>query len=235
MLEVKNVVKSYGKIKALHGIRFELHKGNVTGFIGPNGAGKSTAMNIITGCLAPTDGDCLIDGASITKEPETAKRKVGYLPEEPPLYGAFTVKEFLKCAAEIKGIPKNEIQKHIEEVAEHSGISEVMGRLCRNLSKGYRQRTGIAYAMLGNPDYLILDEPTSGLDPRQKHEMLRFIKKLSKNCGVLLSSHILSEIEDISDTVIMIDGGRIVKSVDGGVDIENMFLKATEKKNEGNV
>lgn len=231
MLEVRNVVKNYGKIQALCGVNFEINKGQITGFIGPNGAGKSTAMNIITGCLAPTGGDCLIDGISITNEPEKAKRMIGYLPEQPPLYGSFTVREYLKCAAQIKGIHRSEISGHIDNIAEHSGIRDVMGRLCKNLSKGYRQRVGIAYAMLGNPKYLILDEPTSGLDPRQKHEMLRFIKKLSKNCGILLSSHILSEIEDVSDTVVMINKGKIVTSVDNdSVDIENMFLRATEKK-----
>lgn len=231
MLEVRDVVKNYGKIQALCGISFEINKGKITGFIGPNGAGKSTAMNIITGCLAPTDGDCLIDGVSITKEPENAKRRIGYLPEQPPLYGSFTVREYLKCAGEIKGISRRELSEHIDGIAEHSGIHDVMDRLCKNLSKGYRQRVGIAYAMLGDPQYLILDEPTSGLDPRQKHEMLRFIRKLSKSCGILISSHILSEIEDVSDTVVMIDKGRIVTSVDNNsVDIENMFLKATEKK-----
>lgn len=212
MIEIKEVSKKYGKVKALERITFNIEKGDIVGFIGPNGAGKTTTMNIITGCLSATSGECLIDGKNISKEHEEAKKLMGYLPEVPPLYSSFSVYEYLSCVYDIKGI-KLDKKSHIYEIADMTGISEVLDRNCANLSKGYKQRTGIAYAMLGYPDYIILDEPTSGLDPQQKHEMLEFIKRLGKNKGILLSSHILSEIDAVCNRFVMIDKGRIVNSV----------------------
>lgn len=213
MIELKNVSKYYGKLCALNQVSFSIEKGDIIGFIGPNGAGKSTAMNLMAGCLSATSGDCVIDGLSISENPVAAKKLIGYLPEQPPLYSSFSVYEYLSCVFDIKQI-KMDKKKHIQEIAEFTGILEVLGRNCNNLSKGYRQRTGIAYAMLGYPEYMILDEPTSGLDPKQKREMLDFIKKLSERCGILLSSHILSEIEDVCNKLIMINNGKIVNAVD---------------------
>lgn len=210
MIELKDVSKVYGRIQALDNVSMSIEKGGITGFIGPNGAGKTTVMNIISGCIGMTSGRCVIDGADITAGKEVRK-KIGYLPEIPPLYGAFSVYEYLSCMFDIKGI-KLDKKRHILEIAEKTGISEALDRSCKNLSKGYKQRTGIAYAMIGYPDYIILDEPTSGLDPKQKHDMLNFIKDIKKDCGILLSSHILSEIDAVCDKIIMIDKGKIVRT-----------------------
>lgn len=213
MIELRNVSKYYSKLCALDKVSFTVEKGDIIGFIGPNGAGKSTAMNIITGCLSATSGDCFINELSISKEPVKAKKLIGYLPEQPPLYNSFSVYEYLSCVYDIKQIKGNK-KKHIQEIAELTGVTDMLGRNCNNLSKGYKQRTGIAYAMLGYPEYLILDEPTSGLDPKQKREMLDFIKRLSSRCGILLSSHILSEIDDVCNKLVMIKKGQIVRTMD---------------------
>lgn len=210
MIELKDVSKVYGRIQALDNVSMSIEKGGITGFIGPNGAGKTTVMNIISGCIGMTSGRCVIDGADITAGKEVRK-KIGYLPEIPPLYGAFSVYEYLSCMFDIKGI-KLDKKRHILEIAEKTGISEALDRSCKNLSKGYKQRTGIAYAMIGYPDYIILDEPTSGLDPKQKYDMLNFIKDIKKDCGILLSSHILPEIDAVCDKIIMIDKGKIVRT-----------------------
>lgn len=210
MIELKDVSKVYGRIQALDNVSMSIEKGCITGFIGPNGAGKTTVMNIISGCIGMTSGKCEIDGEDITAGKEVRK-KTGYLPEVPPLYGAFSVYEYLSCMFDIKGI-KLDKKRHILEIAEKTGISEVLNRSCKNLSKGYKQRTGIAYALIGYPDYIILDEPTSGLDPKQKHDMLNFIKDIKKDCGILLSSHILSEIDAVCDRIIMIDKGKIIQT-----------------------
>lgn len=231
MICLENVSKNFGKVKALDNVSFSFEKGSVTGFIGPNGAGKSTVMNIISGFIPQTSGTVTVDGINISENPIDAKRKIGYLPEKPPLYTSFTVYEYLKCIYDIKGL-KLKKDEHIKEVASLSGISEVMGRRTANLSSGYRQRVGVAYAILGYPDYIILDEPTNGLDPKQKRDLLMLIKKLSKKHGILLSSHILSEIEAVCTDIVMINNGKTVgiSKNSHSTDIEKMFMEGLGDK-----
>ena len=194
MIEVKNLVKNYGRQTALDGVTFSVKDGEILGFLGPNGAGKSTTMNIITGYISATDGTVLIDGIDILEEPKKAKSKIGYLPEIPPVYGDMTVEGYLKFMFDIKKLtlPKKE---HILEVSKLVGVDKVSDRLIKHLSKGYRQRVGFAQALLGNPPVLILDEPTVGLDPNQIIEMRNLIRKLGKKHTVILSSHVLSEVQ----------------------------------------
>ena len=210
MLEVKNLSKNYGEIKALSDVSFSVDKGEIVGFLGPNGAGKSTAMNIITGYIAPTSGSVSISGFDVASNTKEVKRIVGFLPEIPPLYTEMTVTEFLNFVAELKKVPKKDISNHIKDILERANIYNVKGRLIRNLSKGYRQRVGVAQALVGNPDVIILDEPTVGLDPNQIQEMRKLIKSLKKEHTVILSTHILSEASAVCDKIIIINEGRIV-------------------------
>ncbi len=212
MIEVKNLVKKYGKHVAVDHLSFTVEKGQIYGFLGPNGAGKSTTMNIMTGYLAPTEGEVLIDGYDIMKEPEKAKSRIGYLPEIPPVYPDMTVYEYLSFAAELKRIPRKEREDAIEKAVELTQIEEVSERLIKNLSKGYKQRVGLAQAILGEPEVMILDEPMVGLDPKQIIEIRDLIKLLGKNHTILLSSHILSEISAVCDHIMIIAGGRLVAS-----------------------
>ncbi len=212
MIEVKNLVKKYGKHVAVDHLSFTVEKGQIYGFLGPNGAGKSTTMNIMTGYLAPTEGEVLIDGHDIMKEPEKAKSRIGYLPEMPPVYPDMTVYEYLSFAAELKRIPRKEREDAIEKAVELTQIEEVSERLIKNLSKGYKQRVGLAQAILGEPEVMILDEPMVGLDPKQIIEIRDLIKLLGKNHTILLSSHILSEISAVCDHIMIIAGGRLVAS-----------------------
>ncbi len=212
IVEVSHLTKKYGKHTALEDISFCVEEGQIYGFLGPNGAGKSTTMNIMTGYLAATDGEVLISGHDIMREPEEAKRHIGYLPEVPPVYPDMTVSEYLKFAAELKGIPKADRKQKIAEVMELTRVSEVSERLIKNLSKGYRQRVGLAQAVLGEPDVIILDEPMNGLDPRQIIEMRDLIKDLGRRHTVILSSHILSEISAVCDHIMIISGGKLVAS-----------------------
>lgn len=212
MIEVKDLVKKYGSHLAVDGLNFKVEKGQIYGFLGPNGAGKSTTMNMITGYLASTSGTITIDGHDILKEPEEAKKRIGYLPELPPLYPDMTVSEYLKFVSELKKIKKTERQKMIDEVMEMTRITEVKDRLIRNLSKGYKQRVGLAQAILGYPEVIILDEPTVGLDPKQIIEIRDLIKSLSKKHTVILSSHILSEVSAICDHILIISKGKLVAS-----------------------
>ncbi len=212
MIEVKNLVKKYGKHVAVDHLSFTVEKGQIYGFLGPNGAGKSTTMNIMTGYLAPTEGEVLIDGYDIMKEPEKAKSRIGYLPEMPPVYPDMTVYEYLSFAAELKRIPRKEREDAIEKAVELTQIEEVSERLIKNLSKGYKQRVGLAQAILGEPEVMILDEPMVGLDPKQIIEIRDLIKLLGKNHTILLSSHILSEISAVCDHIMIIAGGRLVAS-----------------------
>lgn len=209
MLEVRSVTKKYGKITALDNFSFTLDDGDIVGFIGPNGAGKSTMMKIITGCLAPTEGTALIDGFDIMEDSAAAKERIGYLPEQPPLYPAFTVREYLSTIFDIKRIKANK-KERIAEVCELCGLEEMKKRRIGNLSKGYCQRVGMAQAILAYPPLLVLDEPTSGLDPAQKRDMLKLVKKLGKNSGIILSSHILSEIDSVCSKILMINNGKLV-------------------------
>ncbi len=209
MIEVKNLCKSYGDKLAVDNISFEAHNGEILGFLGPNGAGKSTTMNILTGYLSSTSGEAYINGKEILEEPLLAKKEIGYLPEFPPLYLDMTVKEYLYFMYELKGvkIPRN---THLQEICELVKIEEVYNRLIKNLSKGYKQRVGLAQALVGNPNVLILDEPTVGLDPKQIIEIRTLIKKLGKNHTVILSSHILSEVQAVCDRIVIINGGKII-------------------------
>lgn len=212
MIEVRNLVKKYGNHIAVNHLNFTVEKGKIYGFLGPNGAGKSTTMNMITGYIASTEGEIMIDGHNILEEPEVAKKKIGYLPEIPPLYLDMTVQEYLSFAAELKGISKEKRKSNIEEVMSTTKVTEVKYRLIKNLSKGYRQRVGLAQALLGYPEIIILDEPTVGLDPKQIIEIRDLIKNLGRKHTVILSSHILSEVSAVCDQVLIIDKGRLVAS-----------------------
>lgn len=209
MLEVKNLTKQYGHKRAVDNISFTARRGEILGFLGPNGAGKSTTMNMITGYLSSTSGTITVDGHDILDDPIAAKSKIGYLPELPPLYMDMTVREYLDFMFDLKKVtlPK---KQHIAEICELIEITDVYERMIRNLSKGYRQRVGVAQALLGNPDLLILDEPTVGLDPSQVAEFRELIRRLGQKCAVILSSHILELVQLTCDRVVIIDHGRIL-------------------------
>lgn len=212
MIEVKNLTKMYDGHLAVDHLNFTMEEGRIYGFLGPNGAGKSTTMNMLTGYLAPTEGSITINGFDILEDPEEARKCIGYLPELPPLYMDMTVLEYLKFAAGLKKLPKKEMSGAIEEALKVSGTQEVKDRLIRNLSKGFKQRVGLAQAILGFPDIIILDEPTVGLDPIQMIEMRDTIRNLAKGHTVLLSSHILSEVSAICDHIMIISHGKMVAS-----------------------
>lgn len=212
MIEVTNLVKRYGDHTAVDHLSFQIEKGKIYGFLGPNGAGKSTTMNMITGYIASTEGKVVIDGHDILEEPEEAKKCIGYLPEQPPLYFDMTVLEYMKFVADLKKIPRKERESMIEEVMDMVKITDMKNRLIKNLSKGYRQRVGLAQAILGYPEAIILDEPTVGLDPKQIIEIRSLIKELKKKHTVILSSHILSEVSAVCDYVLIISHGRLVAS-----------------------
>jgi len=209
MIEVKNLTKRYGSHCAVNNISFQVSEGEILGFLGPNGAGKSTTMNILTGYLSATDGTVVINGHDILDEPNEAKANIGYLPEQPPLYLDMTVREYLDFMYDLKkcALPR---QRHITEICKVMKIEHVYGRLIKNLSKGYKQRVGMAQALIGNPPVLILDEPTVGLDPNQIIEIRSLIKTLGKHHTVILSSHILPEIEAVCDRIGVINNGKIV-------------------------
>ena len=210
MIEVENLVKRYGGHLAVDHLSFTVEKGCVCGFLGPNGAGKSTTMNMMTGYLAPTEGEVRVDGHSVTQDPAGAKACIGYLPEQPPLYVDMTVREYLEFAAGLKRIPGGERAAQLDRILEMTRTADVSGRLIRNLSKGYRQRVGIAAALLGTPKIIILDEPTVGLDPAQMIEIRSLIRDLGKTHTVILSSHILSEVQSVCDRVLIIAHGKLV-------------------------
>lgn len=212
MIEVKNLVKKYGNHLAVDHLTFTVEKGQIYGFLGPNGAGKSTTMNIMTGYIGATEGEVIIDGHDILKEPEAAKKCIGYLPEIPPVYPDMTVEEYLKFSSELKGIKKEERAAHIGEIMERTKVVSVRNRLIKNLSKGYRQRVGLANAIMGYPPIIILDEPTVGLDPKQIIEIRELIKDLAREHTIILSSHILTEISEVCDYVMIIAHGRLIAS-----------------------
>ena len=212
MIEVKDLVKRYSKNTAVDHLNFHVQKGQIYGFLGPNGAGKSTTMNMMTGYLAPTEGQILINGYDVAEEPMEARKCIGYLPEIPPLYPDMTVLEYLRFAAELKQVPKNERSTEIERVMDETRIKDMENRLIRHLSKGYKQRVGLAQALLGDPEVLILDEPMVGLDPKQIIEIRELIRGLGQKHTVILSSHILSEISSICDHVLIISNGKLVAS-----------------------
>lgn len=212
MIRAESLTKHYGRIEAVNSIDFRIEKGEIIGFLGPNGAGKTTTMNMITGYLAPSDGRVYINDIDILEYPEKAKKLIGYLPEQPPLYLDLTVEEYLKFVAEFKKTPKDKRSSELDELCESMKISDMRKRLIKNLSKGYRQRVGLAQALIGNPPILILDEPTVGLDPKQIIEMREFIRKLGEDHTVVLSSHILPEISAICRRILIIDKGKIAAS-----------------------
>ncbi|MDE6148705.1 MAG: ABC transporter ATP-binding protein [Ruminococcus sp.] len=224
MIEVQNLSKHYGDKKAVDNISFKAEDGEILGFLGPNGAGKSTTMNILTGYISCTEGKALIDGIDILENPIKAKSKIGYLPEQPPLYLDMTVKEYLNFVYDLKKckLPKN---SHLKDICNLVKIDHVYNRIIKNLSKGYKQRVGLAQALVGNPNVLILDEPTVGLDPNQIIEIRSLIKKLGKNHTVILSSHILSEVQAVCDKIVVINEGKIVAD-----DTEDNLSKALDNE-----
>jgi ABC-2 type transport system ATP-binding protein len=210
VIEVTNLVRRYGPHVAVDHASFSIQKGEIVGFLGPNGAGKSTTMNILTGYLSSNEGSVMVDGQDILEHPTGIKRKIGYLPENPPLYQDMTVREYLSFAAEIKGIPPSEKKERMNRIMETVGVQDVSKRLIKNLSKGYKQRVGLAQAMIGDPQVLILDEPTAGLDPKQILEIRDLIIALGKDHTIILSSHILPEVSAVCRRVLIINRGRIV-------------------------
>ena len=210
MIEVKNVTKKYGKVVAVDNISFTINEGEIVGLLGPNGAGKSTTMNMLTGFIEQTEGEIVIDGYDMLKKPKKAKKEIGYMPEGVPLYTDLTVKEFVTYMAEIKNVDKKNRKEKIQEIIEQTGLKDVEKKLIRNLSRGYKQRVSMAGALVGEPKILILDEPTVGLDPKQITEIRNLIKELGKTHTVILSSHILSEVSQICNKVIIINKGKIV-------------------------
>jgi len=209
---MENVTKRYGDQVAVDGLNLTVKKGEILGFLGPNGAGKSTAMNILTGYISASDGNVRIDGIDILENPEAAKKKIGYLPEIPPLYLDMTVEEYLKFVHRIKKVKSDAIEPSMTRIMSLVKILDVRGRLIKNLSKGYKQRVGLAQALVGDPEVLVLDEPTVGLDPKQIIEIRNLIQKIGKTCTIILSSHILSEVSAICHRVIIINKGKIVAS-----------------------
>ena len=241
MIEVENLVKRYGDRLAVDHLSFQVEPGKIYGFLGPNGAGKSTTMNIMTGYIAATEGSVKINGHDIVKDAEEAKKCIGYLPEIPPVYQDMTVGEYLNFVADLKKIAKSERKEQIKEVMELTMISDIQSRLIKNLSKGYKQRVGLAQAVLGYPDVIILDEPTVGLDPKQIIEIRDLIKKLGEKHTIILSSHILSEVQAVCDEIMIISRGKLVACdtpegltglMNGSIQLETGIL-GTEGKVEG--
>ena len=226
MIEVKNITKKYGSFTAVDNISFKIEEGEIIGLLGPNGAGKSTTMNMITGYIEPTEGEISIEGYDISKKSKKAKAQIGYMPEGVPLYSDLTVKEFVTYMAELKKVDRKTRKEKVEKIIEQTGLKEVEKKLTRNLSRGYKQRVSMAGALVGEPKILILDEPTVGLDPKQITEIRQLIKRLGKKHTVILSSHILSEVSQICEKVIIINKGKIV-AVDTPANLE----KETEKQN----
>ncbi len=220
MIEVKNITKRYGKAVAVENISFTIEDGEIVGLLGPNGAGKSTTMNILTGFLEQTEGEVIIDGFDTLKKPKKAKKEIGYMPEGVPLYTDLTVKEFVTYMAEIKQVDKKSRKEKVEKIIEQTGLKDVEKKLIKNLSRGYKQRVSMAGALVGEPKILILDEPTVGLDPKQITEIRNLIKELGKTHTIILSSHILSEVSQICNKVIIINKGKIV-AVDTPENLEN--------------
>lgn len=226
MIEVSHLTKKYGNHVAVSDLSFTIEKGQIYGFLGPNGAGKSTTMNIMTGCLAASSGEVKINGYDIFEDATKAKKLIGYLPEQPPLYMDRTPREYLSFIARVKGIPEYSVYHEVEAVMETTQIADVADRLIKNLSKGYKQRVGIAQAILGSPEIIILDEPTVGLDPKQIIEIRDLITKLGEQHTVILSSHILSEVQAVCQTILIISKGKLV-ACDTPDNLEHLFAGTT--------
>lgn len=210
MIEVAGLTKSYGDYQAVADIRFTAAKGEVVGFLGPNGAGKTTTIRMLATYLPPTSGKATIAGYDVVTQADEVRRRIGYLPENPPLYGEMTVHEYLKFIAEIKGVPRSQIKSQVDQVMERCFVADVRDKLCQHLSRGYRQRVGLAQAIMHDPEVIILDEPTSGLDPKQIIQIRQLIKSLGENHTVLLSTHILPEVSMVCSKVVIVSRGRVV-------------------------
>jgi len=226
VIEVKNITKKYGNFTAVDNINFKIEEGEIIGLLGPNGAGKSTTMNMITGYIEPTEGEIIVNGYDISKKPKKAKTQIGYMPEGVPLYSDLTVKEFVTYMAELKKVDRKTRKEKVEKIIEQTGLKDVEKKLTRNLSRGYKQRVSMAGALVGEPKILILDEPTVGLDPKQITEIRALIKELGKTHTVILSSHILSEVSQICNKVIIINKGKIV-----AIDTPENLEKKVESNN----
>jgi ABC-2 type transport system ATP-binding protein len=232
MIEVEGLTKKYGEITAVENVSFRVNKGEIVGFLGPNGAGKTTTMRIITGFLPATKGNVSVSGYDVFKDGMKAKKKIGYLPEHPPLYTDMRVEDYLRFVAKIKGVPKNQRNNAISRVIDKCGLSDVGNHIIHKLSKGYKQRVGLAQAMVHDPEVLILDEPTIGLDPKQIIEIRQLIKSLAGDHTIILSTHILPEVSMICQRVLIIDQGRIVaddslEKLTAAMSLENVFMKLT--------
>jgi ABC-2 type transport system ATP-binding protein len=210
VIEVEHLTKRYGPVTAVQDVSFQVHKGEILGFLGPNGAGKTTTMRVLTGYMPATEGRVVVAGHDVLEQAVAAKRHIGYLPETPPLYPDMTVREYLQFVAKIKGVPSADRKARVEQVMTRTWIGDMAGRACGKLSKGYRQRVGLAQALIHNPDVLILDEPTAGLDPKQIIETRRLIKELAGDHTIILSTHILPEVSQTCDRVVIINKGRVV-------------------------
>ncbi len=238
MIEVSHLTKKYGHRLAVEDVSFAVADGGICGLLGPNGAGKSTIMNILTGYLSATSGQVTVAGHPLPEEADAAKKCVGYLPEQPPLYPEITVQEYLDFAAELKGVKKAERKEQVRSAARRTGLEKVLSRLIRSLSKGYRQRVGIAQALLGSPKLIILDEPTVGLDPAQVIEIRKLIRELGQAHTVILSSHILSEVQAVCQQVLILSKGRLAASgslqelTADGRSLEEVFLELTGGETE---
>ena len=238
MVTVDRLVKDYGPLRAVDGVSFKINKGDILGFLGPNGAGKSTTMKMITGFLTPTSGKATVDGFDVSENPLEVKKRIGYLPESSAAYPEMTVVEFLTYVAEARGITdKEEITQRLADVIVKCHLDSVKNRAIENLSKGYRQRVGVAQAIIHDPQVLILDEPTDGLDPNQKHEVRKLIQAMSEDKAIVLSTHILEEVEAICNRVIIIDQGKVLvdetpeafKARKPGASIDEVFRELTNK------
>ncbi len=237
MIEVKNITKKYGSFVAVDNINFEVNDNEIVGFLGPNGAGKSTTMNMITGYIEPSKGKIIVNGYDISKSPLKAKSQIGYMPESVPLYNDLTVNDFVSYMANLKGVKRKSIKQEVDKVLADTDLTNVKNKLIKNISRGYKQRVGLAGALVGNPKILILDEPTVGLDPKQITEIRDLIKKLGKNHTVILSSHILSEVSQICEKVIIINHGKIVavdtpQNLENKTQNDNTIMVTVEDKND---
>jgi gliding motility-associated transport system ATP-binding protein len=235
MIEVKNLTKAYGSFVAVKDISFKAERGQILGFLGPNGAGKTTTMRIITGYMPATSGTVLIDGLDIFSSSLEARRRIGYLPESPPLYGDMRVDGYLRFVAKLRGVKRSQVEAAVDHVVEVCGLGDMAHRICAQLSKGYRQRVGLAQAFIHDPPVLVLDEPTIGLDPRQIHEIRELIRGLAGERTIVLSTHILPEVSQICDRVVIINEGQIVleeklSALPAATSLEDVFLNAIAKE-----
>jgi gliding motility-associated transport system ATP-binding protein len=235
MIEVKHLTKSYGSFVAVNDVSFKAERGEILGFLGPNGAGKTTTMRIITGYMPATSGTVVIDGLDIFTNSLEARRRIGYLPETPPLYGDMRVHQYLRFVAKLRGVRRAQVESAVEHAVNVCGLDEMAGRICGQLSKGYRQRVGLAQALIHDPPVIVLDEPTIGLDPRQIHEIRDLIRGLAGDRTIVLSTHILPEVAQICDKVVIINDGRValeekLTELPAGTSLEDVFLHAIAKE-----